>query len=427
MRARSFIVSAIVSSSLAASLASLAGCAAQAGDVPSAAGSAESTAGASQGLTLTPILLLDEPTARIDVALPVFGCVIVSSADQSIVAELKAAFAPYFPAADVRSQCGNDNVQHYGVWTNAPTSAGDASMRDSALQLASSILQSGENFAANFDASFIQAAAKSVWNSTPKVMDGASFSTWDEQVSQVDLESDALTIGANAVTLNVSAEVYASVWGSPYFWSAHTLTATDSFLLMPRVDVPASCTALALKIQCTQSGDSLPEVGCPFTDQLPLQVLKPLGTTKYVFNYDRGGSDANGITGGAKFVECPRVPTVSVWGNPQTVTVDLVTTSTNVAYTMSTTDMRAPLSVTWTLGGKTVAHTNVQSTTDGAGFVVAVPASVRSLPYNVAETVKVTVVDADGQVATGTGVVDLSLDIAERDVCRNKPYLPQCN
>jgi len=395
----------------------------------------------------------DPPAARFDIHIPVFGCLapISASADADVKNQLRQAFQTYFPHVDVQSECGADFSQHYGVWENpaSPKEGGDA--RPALLKSLATIRKPKsdgtglEDFGASFGAPLLQHAVDSKWNATKATpIDGSGLGNFAFLVKKITLvsKSPVELQAPNKAELNVKASAEIDPLGFGWFPYDVHVSIVDAMSLEHRAVSSAACGTQNRKIACkstksyvipalfgksgTIDGATVPSIGCPLAEGLPLAFPVPkFGTSaeKLVFNYDRVHVGADGFTAGAAIVLGARAPVLTVTGAGAAVIVDSEAKTAQAHVSLTTTDMRPPLTVQWTVGGAVGSPQELDATGSMSFMTVPVPPQL-SHATSISVTAKVT--DADGVVRSGAGSVTVKLDIHETPVCHNKPYLPQC-
>ena len=144
--------------------------------------------------------------------------------------------------------------------------------------------------------------------------------------------------------------------------------------------------------------------GCQIADAAPNQVLLPLTTTflggtfglKEVFDYRRlvlsgAGSEQGGIFIGGTHRTAVRTPAVTIDG-PSTVQAELTEPASGI-YDARVTDLREPLTVTWSSPNATIVR---------SGLRADITWNMPIIGMGVQRAIHVTVTDAEGLTATFT-------------------------
>jgi hypothetical protein len=162
--------------------------------------------------------------------------------------------------------------------------------------------------------------------------------------------------------------------------------------------------------------------GCSAAALIPREILIPFGQ-KVVTSYSRVEVFAGGIVAGGSFMVIARTPEVRVSGLAQ-ISVQEGTASVTRRYSLFTEDLRPPLQIHWS----------------GEGFAQSPSAESTNFRFNLAgaqvgqiltRRVAAQVTDVDGLVGSGETIVRIHITPADDDdgfppICRNKPWLPQC-
>jgi hypothetical protein len=392
------------------------------------------------------------PAARVDFHLPNIGCLsnLGGKFDEEVVGQIRHGFKPFFHDVDVLSECaggtGPDGRQQYGVWEHTGD-ANEESARRALLKTLPTIrikkpAGNTEDFAASYSASLISTAINNKLNqtkATPINGAGMGSSSWccDIWVGNITINSwDPVSLTApNQVGLTVHGSVQIEITppGFGYFPYDIDFNILDTFALLRKPTKPTkSCGNDNGVIACSTQGSydvpdaftsgnttALPSIGCPFARALP--VTQPIpGGQKLVFDYDRDRVDGNGISAGATIRQCAREASARL-GGPNVINIAAGQTSGGTSISLTTSDMRPPLTVT------IEGHVETINGTSGSVGVTAHSTS-SSAPTEIG--VKAHVVDADNLSADATTTVVVYtaayLKQLQQRPCISKPYLPNC-
>jgi hypothetical protein len=161
--------------------------------------------------------------------------------------------------------------------------------------------------------------------------------------------------------------------------------------------------------------------GCNAAALIFREVMIPRGL-KVVFSYQRLNVGSGGIFAGGSFAIVPRTPEVFLTG-PTQISVPEGTSSVVRTYGVRTDDLRGSLHIVWSGDGvalnqgaeTTAIRFNLGSTSPG---------------HVVTQRVAVRVTDVDGLAAETALIVSIHVVPQDDDdfppVCKNKPWLPQC-
>jgi hypothetical protein len=161
--------------------------------------------------------------------------------------------------------------------------------------------------------------------------------------------------------------------------------------------------------------------GCSAAALIFREVMIPRGL-KVVFSYQRLNVGTGGIFAGGSFAIVPRTPEVFLTG-PTQISVPEGTSSVVRTYGVRTDDLRGSLHIVWS-GDGVALNQGAETTAIRFNLGSASPGQV------VAQRVAVRVTDVDG-LAAETALM-LSIHVVPQDdddfppVCKNKPWLPQC-
>jgi hypothetical protein len=311
-----------------------------------------------------------------------------------------------FANGEVLMRCVGDR-QRVGIWTTHLTEAGE---RDRALGLPEiNLLNAQERanplgFAFRVSADLIDRFTAEAWNKTPKRLNSESqgpdphgdviLHSFDvdyispDRVKMTIKATKLITDPAPDVELTLVRNDTLSVRDSKLRCHSDSSATSDRSALWAFV-IPLALVFPIPFFQVATSSD--PESGheggpgCAAAAMYPSQVLIPNTNFKLVFEYQRVVVNAAGITAGGGMRTLGRDSAVSIVG-PKDLNVIRGLPSAGGRFTLTTRDLRPPLSITWSGAQFTHPH---QTSTD-ATFPVGA-----QLHLQEERVVKVTVTDAD--------------------------------
>lgn len=375
------------------------------------------------------------PVSTPDLALQISFC-LPAELNDAIVSAVRQALDPN---ADVRTACVN-GTQRVGIWLRPFVSNQDNQARDRGLQRLN-IIGTDETLAFFINSALIRRQALDGWNSAPKRLNGdgnpdsngpihltgfsLNFESPNRVVTRIDGFDERpwpdvdfhLTI---TDTLSLSG-------GQVHCNSLRDLNVDTSWLnfltgLFLIVLPPLGIVFLVERI-IVGSADA-PNLnagaGCSAAAQIPREILIP-GGQKVVSSYSRLEVSEGGIFAGGTFAVIPRSPEVTITG-PSQISVVEGPASLTRSYSLHTEDLRPPLQIAWSGDGSALSPTEE---TTSFRFNLAGTQAGEVLTRRVA----VRVTDADSLAGSAELIVRIYVTPKDDDfppVCRNKPWLPQC-
>jgi len=342
--------------------------------------------------------------------------------------------------ADVRALCQNQS-ERIGLWFRPVMNPDDNAARDRGLQRLN-LLQVGETVVFFINSSLIYRTAFDAWNQQPRRLNGdgnpdpngpihlTSFSLSFESPNRVVTRiggfderpwPDVDFTVAITDTLSLSA-------GGVRCDSVTTLDADTSWLnfltgLFLIVFPPLGAVFLVERIivGAADAPDLGAGPGCSAAALIFREVMIPRGL-KVVFSYQRLNVGTGGIFAGGSFAIVPRTPEVFLTG-PTQISVPEGTSSVVRTYGVRTDDLRGSLHIVWS-GDGVALNQGAETTAIRFNLGSASPGQV------VAQRVAVRVTDVDGLAAETALIVSIHVVPQDDDdfppVCKNKPWLPQC-
>jgi hypothetical protein len=354
-------------------------------------------------------------------------------------------------AADVRTACV-DNGTRLGIWMHPTDGADDARARNEALQ-ALDLLRQGENYAAFINASFIKSRADDEFTDQPKLVDPDGFPDPNGPIHLNSLKVEFQAPNRVVTTVAgfderpwpdvdfryITTDTLLASAGQLQVATDHHLDADTSWLaalaaIMGGLGLLSpgmfGIGAIFLAELVIAEGHEAPNIGegaGAAVHHLPAEIMVP-ARLKLVMHYQRVQVSDGGIfTGGFMALDL-RTPSVSLIGARQ-IAVQEGAHSVTRSYSVTTSDLRPPLTFDWTADGS-VASPNAQATS----VLFRLPSkSAPEVGAVLTRNVSVRVSDADGLVQEEGATVELHIvsgDPGDEDgkppICRIKPWLPQC-
>jgi hypothetical protein len=376
---------------------------------------------------------------------------------QQIVDALRAAIAPKYPNADIRSTCQDagtpQEAASFGIWTRAALGEIDSEARDvgvGSLDLLEGVptLPVIAGFFVNV--TFIRAVAQQVWDDMPvKTLNGQG---------QVD-PTGPIYLTSLTVTLEPPDAVVTQIDGvdtRPWPDVNFTITITDRIASKP---FELTCVSDPPKLHAdtdwlafldfafgvatfvnpwfaigfgiflyetvevtTASVSQQSGVGCAVRQLLPAKIAIAGGQDVF-FNYDTATVATGGLFLGAALSEMPRTPSASIQG-PAQLAANISDGSVGGTFQVFTDDLRGQLTYIWSTDGDVVSP-GLRATpivfTIGGAQVGAV----------MTKNVAVSVTDEDGLMASAAFTVEIHVtDMSDETIpaiCLVKPWLPNCS
>src|SRR6266567_3028737 len=375
------------------------------------------------------------PVSTPDLALQISFC-LPAELNGPVVSAIRQALDPN---ADVLSACVN-GTQRIGIWLRPFVSDQDNQARDRGLQRLN-IIGASETLAFFINSALIRRQALDAWNAAPKRLNGdgnpdsngpihltgfsLSFESPNRVVTRIDgfderpwpdvdfhlTITDTLSLSGGQVHCNSQRDLDVDTSWLNFL--------TGLFLI---VLPPLGVVFLVERIivGSVDAPDLNAGPGCSAAAQIPHEILIP-GGQKVVASYSRLEVSEGGIFAGGTFMVIPRSPEVTITG-PSQISVVENTTSLTRNYSFSTQDLRPPLQIAWTGDGSALS---LAGETTSFRFNLAGAQAGEALTRRVA----VRVTDADSLAGSAELIVRIYLtpeDDGFPPVCRNKPWLPQC-
>jgi len=397
-----------------------------------------------------------------DLALQLLIC-LDQDLNNSIVSTVREAISPN---ADVRTACIN-GTQRIGIWLRPFVNAEDNRARDRGMaQL--NLLGPGETLTFFINASLIRRQAFDGWNAAPKRLNGDGRPNPD---GPVHLTSFSLIFESPDKVITKIGGFDERPWPDVSF----TLTITDTLsavnsdlhcdsvrdldvdtswinfltgvflLLLPPLGIVFLVERLIIASRDAPDVDA--GAGCGALGLIPKEILIP-GGQKVVAFYNRADVSNAGIFAGGSVEIMPRSPEVTISG-PTRLAAEEEQSSVTATYRLHTDDLRPPFhevlsTATATFGarvpGPGTTPPRPRIVWSGDGTPLRPSAEVTGFRFNttgahagdiLTRRVAVLVVDADGLSASAELIVRIHITPIGGDddfppVCKNKPWLPQC-